>query len=825
MLRSHIRLQSLLKHLYNFILISFIYVCLNNECIAHTSADNDITAPLIWNLRHYNEHFVGRKEFLKNMHSHFFEGKNNLLVVSGSSGSGKAAVIQRYAEQHQATYNIVWWLDIKENLKEQYRNFALEWNRIVYDDPKKHLLEIKIENLNEDEIIKQVNDRFRITKLNWLIIIDKVQEISDCTKYIPKKSTDQGYGHVIISTKNSTIHDNAMRIDKLAREESIELLIKTTDKNDRVQANLLAETLEDNPLAIARAGLFISSYDLNTIEEYNHLFKNDRQKIWQAEKQLQNQRIKYKSYKSTLLTSNATNIEEIKKESNLAYELLSIISFINNEDIPENVLGEYFKFKYNKESNDIDFKSAISTLLKNSIIYRYNDLNYLHKNLVKNKESFLTTNKLTQLSLQDLQETKEKLYYIDTTVAAINHLIPVSSYSSTDFILQNPYMLTHILKVLHFSNELNLHNNETLKLQLHLLGYYLYGRRDDQKAEQLIDLIDTQIKSIKKVNALLKIRLAIFKSAFLDKAKRDHENSFKQITIAHDLIKKQINPPTEESFLIYRRLAKRYNSINDSESASKYVDIAKQFFDQNSELQVYQKTIYKILIKIALDRNDYTKALEYSNIYIGKLDDNKNNKQLTSKDISIYLQHIDILTRLKQYQKAHTELEWLLQLDDDLFLTFKTAYKPNAVIYHSYINSLLNNSVIPEKIRIMLEAQQILKNTFGEKRYYKNLYAYRHHLFLGEIYELTNNYKHAEEEYYTGYETLIKIYNSYNNTNTTTDDFSEILSKLAIINVKLEKSKEALQHLKMHKQMFGDKHQMSMKLVRYFVERKVSVRP
>lgn len=75
MLISPIRSQSLLKQLYSFILLSFIYVCLNNECMANNSAllsnNNDITAPLIWNLRHYNEHFVGRKEFLKNMHGYF----------------------------------------------------------------------------------------------------------------------------------------------------------------------------------------------------------------------------------------------------------------------------------------------------------------------------------------------------------------------------------------------------------------------------------------------------------------------------------------------------------------------------------------------------------------------------------------------------------------------------------------------------------------------------------------------------------------------------------------------------------------------------------
>ncbi len=817
--------KCLKKYLYNFALVSLILLCFNHQSLALNQTDtNNITTPLIWNLKHYNEHFVGRKEFLKNMHGHFFEVKNNLLVVSGSSGSGKAAVIQRYAEQHQATYNIVWWLDIKEDLKEQYKNFALEWNRIVFDDPRKHLLEIKVENLNEDELISQVNDRLRIIKLNWLIIFDKVQEISDIKKYIPKKPNDQGYGHVIISTKNSTIHENALRLGDLAREESIEILIRTTGKNDKIQANRLAETLEDNPLAIARAGMFIASYDLNSIEEYNQLFKNDRQKIWQAEKQLQTKRIKYKSFKTTLLTSNADSIEEIKNESTLAYELLNITAFLNNEDISEDILGAYFKFKYSRDQNDIDFKSALSALLKNSLVYRYNDLDYLNQKQRRGKETFLTTNVLTQLSIQDLQNSKEKQEYLEYAITAINNLIPVGSYASTEFILQNPYLLAHILKVLHSSSKLKLHNNETLKLQLHLLGYYLYGRRDDQSAGQLFALIDEQIKSTKEIDDLLKIRLAIFKSAFLDKAKRDQENSFKQITIAHDLVQKQTNLPIEETFLIYRRLAKRYNSINDNESASKYVKQAKQLFDQNLELQVYQKTMYKILIKIAIDQNDYKNALEYSKIYIANLDKKRDSKKFTSKDISIYLQHVDILTRLKQYKEAQAILEWILKLDDDLFLTFKAAYKPNAVIYHTYINTISNENVTKDQIKSILEAQQILKNTFGEKRYYKSLYAYRHHLFLGEMYELIKDYKQAEEEYFIGHQTLINIYSDTNNTKTTiTDDFGEIISKLAIINVKLQKPAEALEYLGMHRKMFGKSHKRSIELVRYFVKEKVDV--
>lgn len=314
-----IKFQLLKKYITNFFIIiftftSFSHISFAKSKLANAEIDDNLTAPLMWNLKHFNEHFVGRKEFLKNMHDYFFTQQNNLLAVSGEGGSGKADVIQRFAEQHQGTYNIVWWFDVKGNLKEQYRNFALEWNRIVYDDPKKNLLQINFEHLNEDELIEQVNDRLRITKLNWLIVLDKVQETADALKYTPKKSDRKSYGHIIISTKNSTIHENVMHLGPLKREESIELLLKLTGSNDKSQANLLAATLDDSPIAVSRAGLFIASYPAINMEEYNRLFKNDRQKLWEAEKQLQSQRVKFNSYKATVYSTKVRNIEEVRKE-------------------------------------------------------------------------------------------------------------------------------------------------------------------------------------------------------------------------------------------------------------------------------------------------------------------------------------------------------------------------------------------------------------------------------------------------------------------------------------------------------------------------------
>jgi len=499
-------LLKLLKHLGSFIVIISLLLSIKSL------ADDSSATPLMWNLKHFNQHFVGRTVFLKNMDNYFFRQKNNLLVISGGGGVGKADVIQRYAEQHQDIYHIVWWFDVKRDLKEQYNNFALEWNRIVYDDPKKNLLQINLDSISENSLIEQVNDRLRITKLNWLIILDKVNESTDALKHILKKPNNKSYGHIIISTKNSTINANVMRLGKLTREESIESLVQITGENNKSQASILAHTLEDNPIAISRAGLFIASCSPMTMEEYNYLFKYDRQKLWEAEKQLQKQRIKFNSYKATVFSTYLRNIEDIKKESNIAYELLAIAAFLSHENIPEAILSEHFKTKYNKNSVDMDFNNALSTLMKYSLLNRDNYQNHQSVTINKQgKESLFTTDKLAQLVMRDLLGAQEKEYYLMSAIIAISKLLPENPDSDYLFhsLAEFPLFIPHLTMLNQYAIELKLFNSEVLRLCLleleyNLAGYINYNGSDkfsnNQDAEKLISRIEEISKHLYGAN-------------------------------------------------------------------------------------------------------------------------------------------------------------------------------------------------------------------------------------------------------------------------------------------------------------------------------------
>jgi hypothetical protein len=461
----------------------------------------------------------------------------------------------------------------------------------------------------------------------------------------------------------------------------------------------------------------------------------------------------------------------------------------------------------------MDFKNALAVLMKYSLLNRnsYQDQNHKFKH---GKELLFSVHNLTQLVMQDLLTKEEKIYFIESGITTINKLLPKYLFALIELYKQKPYIIPHMIKLSDHATSLGLYTNKFVELKLYILEFYLYVARDYINAKNLIEEIEKAIKHLKKLDDLLKIRFAIMKSTYLDKNQRDYEASIKQIKYAEMLINHLLEPPFEESLIIYRRLSKHYGFQNDNKNAIKYAELAKKIFDTHTELAIYKKPLYKVLIKSFFDDNNYPKALEYSNEYIESL---KNAKALKAKEITMYLQQIDLLIRLGEYKKALNKLEWLSDHDNKLFQSFKSAYKPNILIYLSYARALFKKN-IDQEIKTALKAQQQLKNILGEKRYYDSLYAYRHHYFLGEMYQIKNDNVSANQEYLVALQVIKKLYN----TDTITGDLSDIYSKLTVINTKLQNPAEALRYLETHQHAFGTEDS-SIWLTKYLVDSKVEL--
>ena len=118
----HISRNVIITH----ITLLFIYLFVSTT----SSAIVERPFPVMWNVQNSNEHFVGREQFLKDMHEFLFK-KQDFLVIAGSIGSGKAKIMKQYAELNKENYDIVWWFDVNKSLEEQYINFAKRWNKVI----------------------------------------------------------------------------------------------------------------------------------------------------------------------------------------------------------------------------------------------------------------------------------------------------------------------------------------------------------------------------------------------------------------------------------------------------------------------------------------------------------------------------------------------------------------------------------------------------------------------------------------------------------------------------------------------------------------------
>ena len=139
----------------------------------------------------------------------------------------------------------------------------------------------KLESLKMEKPLEAVQQLHRlilpkVTKFTkWMIIADNVVDLHSVHGLLPQTgSKEWGHGHVLITTQDSTTiphtapHTYHESLSKGMRlDEAVELLEKVSQISDREQAEIVAELLDFQPLALAAAAFYvhtvISSGSLN----------------------------------------------------------------------------------------------------------------------------------------------------------------------------------------------------------------------------------------------------------------------------------------------------------------------------------------------------------------------------------------------------------------------------------------------------------------------------------------------------------------------------------------------------------------------------------
>ncbi len=210
------------------------------------------TPPAVFNPLGRNARFTGREDDLRELRTRLRGGRAVVLAgpmpvaLQGMGGIGKTQVALEYAHRFKNAYDVVWWIDAEQVT---FIDIALTdlGNRLALQLPQSGVADAARSVLAALEQGKPYD--------RWLVVFDNAENVQEVSQFIPG-----GRGHVLITSRNNQWGDRAdpLQIDVFERRESIAHLRQRVSTIKPEQANRIAETLGDLPIAVAATGAWLA---------------------------------------------------------------------------------------------------------------------------------------------------------------------------------------------------------------------------------------------------------------------------------------------------------------------------------------------------------------------------------------------------------------------------------------------------------------------------------------------------------------------------------------------------------------------------------------
>ena len=290
-------------------------------------------------------HFVGRDVELKKLQYDVLKG--NFVTITGPSGIGKTALVRKFSIINQNKYDFIWWFYEEDNFEENLINLG-------YYLDQKYNLKIVNEYYPKEVNLANVQAYLMTTKQKALFIFDNFSNLTHIHK-VPNRNNFI----FIVTSLNRFYFGRTMKLDKLSRHDAIEL-VQSNVLCSLHEANLLAQTLQDHPLALTQSIAYILHTGIK-IEQYLDLYNKFLEKVWRAEETLRNIGVIDKTVYSTI----SIVLDRLKAENISAYKLLDYFT-VYNKHVPEAVLKEVYLNYVSRD--EVEFLNALASLRKYSLI-------------------------------------------------------------------------------------------------------------------------------------------------------------------------------------------------------------------------------------------------------------------------------------------------------------------------------------------------------------------------------------------------------------------------------------------------------------------------
>jgi hypothetical protein len=200
--------------------------------------------PRVWNLPAHNASFTGRDTLLVQLRQTLAAGgKVAVQALHGRGGVGKTQLAIEYAHRFAGEYELAWWIASEDPalIPDQLAQLATRIGAAPVGAPSAEAV---------DALLGELRTRSR-----WLLVFDNIEDPAALTPHLPG-----GGGQVLITSRNPHWHAHAtpLNIDVFTRAESVALLQVRGAVLDESDADRLAQTLDDLPLALAQAAALLA---------------------------------------------------------------------------------------------------------------------------------------------------------------------------------------------------------------------------------------------------------------------------------------------------------------------------------------------------------------------------------------------------------------------------------------------------------------------------------------------------------------------------------------------------------------------------------------
>jgi tetratricopeptide (TPR) repeat protein len=264
-----------------------------------------------------NPDFTGREPLLADLgealHS---KSKASVLpqTLHGLGGVGKTQLAVEYVYRNADRYDLVWWISA-EQVSRVLASLAALGDRLGLP-PSQDLV----------QTARIVLDALATSSLRWLLVFDNADQPDDVARLVPSAG-----GHVIITSRNQAWArlGDAIEVDVLRRDESIELLRKRGEGISVPDADRLAEKLGDLPLALEQAATWQAATGM-PVAEYLQLFDEHVRELMTEGKPT--------TYPTTVAALISVAVERLRAEAPAAAQLLELFAYLGAEPVSASLL-------------------------------------------------------------------------------------------------------------------------------------------------------------------------------------------------------------------------------------------------------------------------------------------------------------------------------------------------------------------------------------------------------------------------------------------------------------------------------------------------------